>query len=930
VFTRQPRPQWVNEADGAYSMRDEAKGSGAGRMWPGTVRTALFTSVALLAIAGAARHDAAHAQGTAAQVLMLDIRSQSLGAALTAFADRASLRLLFPSSLVAGRTSPALAGRFTREQALSRLLEGTGLAYAFTDAGTVTITDPAGAAPGAPDAEGSILLGTIDVVADGGPGAASGAGFQGTPDWVYETPASVGVVSGEAIRSSGARNVRDAIASAPGVYSGEGQGSFPTVSPNIRGVGDSGRVVVSIDGARQNAQDGGRYGGGTGGYGTAFVDSAFVRRVDIDKNPGAKAGSAGSLGGGVNFRTINADDIIKPGAQWGVELGSTTGNNGHDFQGSVIAATRIGDHVALTAGFSRTELEDYEPGQHGSVSSSSVYNMTGRESWSSLLKVEGEFDDVRTSLSWMHQDNAWGYSPSGSTVGSTFDATNDSVSASVDWDPESPLIKARATAWFNDFSSVELREARILDGSVIWPETVQQRDLVSFGGTVENTSELHTALGEHSVNYGVEAFRDDGTSSAMNDDIAEDPRYASGYLQFNRPGTRDVVSAFVSETWKPAEWFSVSGGLRYDWYHLSGSSTYYRYQAAVDYKANCVMSEYDYRIAYMPSWDPSTASNSLIRVLKNRCGEVHDGTFYTSGTTISALSTPVTYPETTLDIDRTDGALLPSATAEFAPFDWLRPYVSYSHSFRPPTITEAFFSGGVSPIVGIDTDGAPNVDLRGEAARTWEAGLNVIGDDVFRPGDSFRLKAAVFERTIEDYIVLGYIRVPDVDEDLLSFVNAAGDTTMQGIELEANYDAGTHWIGAAATWLETTWPTSTQIFTNDGGSTTGEIFAFAGAVPPRFKVTVDAGVRLFDRRVVLGARVNHVTPNLAHYLDENGNIAETGDPYTTLDLHGSFDLGEQATLNLSFNNVTDQRYIPATGNYIAPGRTFLMGLNVKF
>ncbi len=868
------------------------------------------------------------AQRTAVRTMRFDIPAQPLAAAIAAFVRVTGWEVGFASQTVAGKRSAAISGAMTPAEALDALLAGTAVSAAISGPSTAALVSTVAGAGAAPD--GALLLDTITVTGAQGRDAPSGAGYRGTPDWVYETAASVGVVSREALQSSGARNVRDAIADAAGVYSGEGQGSFPTVSPIIRGVGDSGRVVVSIDGARQNAQDGGRYGGGLGGYGTAYVDSAFVRRADIEKNPDASAGSAGSLGGSVDFRTVNADDIIAPRRFWGVELDAVAGSNASDFQGSMIAATRLGEVFSLTAGFSRTDMGDYEGGENGEVTASNIYNMTGRESWSSLLKLEGEFDDVRTSLSWMHQQNDFSYSPTGTMAGSDFDARNDSVSAALGWDPDSPFLDVKATLWLNRSSSDEVRQARILDGVLIWPETEQERDLTSFGGVLENTSAIETGAGPLTFNYGVEAFRDDGSSAAMNDDIAADPRYASGYLQFNRPGQRDVASAFLNETCKPADWLAISGGLRYDWYRLHGTSTYYRYQAAASYTAGCNTSEYDYRIAYVPSWDPSTASNALVRILKNRCGEIYAGSFYTAGSVISALSTPESYPETTLDIDRTDGALLPSATVEFVPFEGLRPYMSYAHSFRPPTVNEAFFSGGVSPTIGIDTSGAANEALGGESARTWEIGVNLSRDHVFAPDDSFRLKAAAFHRTIEDYIVLGYIRVPEVDEDLLSFVNADADTTMKGLEIEANYDAGAYWIGGAATWLETTWPDKTQTFSNGSGTTTGEIFAFAGAVPPRFKVSLDVGVRSPDRKVTFGAHVNHVTPNLARYLDANGELAETGDPYTTLDLDLSLALGPHATFNVSVNNVTDQRYIPATGNYIAPGRTFLAALRTRF
>lgn len=906
----------------------------AGMVKPGRCIWTITASALALTVGGIVLPQTAIAQTAPAGQVEFDIPAQDLNKALLAFADRAGLQIFYDLDKVAGKRSNALHGRHVPMDALSHLLAGTGLTFRSSGYNRVTL-EPA------PQADaGTIQLGALRVEGAGASGsgasreAASGSGYQGTPDWVYETPASVGVVTREAIERTGARNVRDAIATAPGVYSGEGQGSFPVVSPNIRGVGDSGRVVVSIDGARQNAQDGGRYGGGMGGYGTAFVDSAFIRQVDINKNPDASSGNAGSLGGGVNFRTVSADDIIKPGRRWGVELNGTAGTNAHDYSGSVIASARIGDHFAITAGYSKAKLGEYVGGKNGEVTSAPIYNMNGRDSWSSLAKLEGDIADVRVSLSWMHQQNDFAYSPTGTSVGSTFAAKNDSVSASISWNPENPLIDAKATFWLNNSRSDEVREARVSStGYVYSSETFQQRDLLSFGGALENTSLFDTGAGALTLNYGVEAFRDDASSHVMNEAIAEDPRIASGYMQFNRPGKRDIASAFFKGKWEPLPWLSLTGGLRYDWYRLKGTSTYYSYEQQIDtvtipcdpvadhYTAETYWSEVF--LPANPSWS-SRYATYLAVLWPRRATSCMVGTGTTT-TTYTDVYTPTTRP-----IDRKDSAWLPSATIELRPLEWLRPYVSYSQSFRPPTINEAFFSGSVGIGDFIDTGGAANVDLRAERARTWEAGVNIARDGVFSVTDSFRLKASAFHRTIDDYIVLGYIRVSDVSRDLISFVNAAGDTTMKGVELESNYDAGGFWLGGAATFLDTRWPATTQVFTNASGTSSGTIFAFAGAVPPRFKVTGDIGFRAFERKVAVGARLTHVTPNLGRTLDEEGNLIERADPYTVLDLHGSFQVGGLATLNLAINNVTDRKYLPATANYIAPGRTYLASVKVRF
>jgi iron complex outermembrane receptor protein len=68
-----------------------------------------------------------------------DIPAQDLGPALRAFADAAGVRLVFPPEMVAGRRTPGVSGTYTPEQALQRLLAGSGLTHRFTDETTVTL-----------------------------------------------------------------------------------------------------------------------------------------------------------------------------------------------------------------------------------------------------------------------------------------------------------------------------------------------------------------------------------------------------------------------------------------------------------------------------------------------------------------------------------------------------------------------------------------------------------------------------------------------------------------------------------------------------------------------------------------------------------------------------------------------------------------------
>lgn len=62
-----------------------------------------------------------------ARSITVDIPAQPLDSALTTFADQAVLRILFSSDDVAGLEATALRGRNAAEEALRRLLAGSGL-----------------------------------------------------------------------------------------------------------------------------------------------------------------------------------------------------------------------------------------------------------------------------------------------------------------------------------------------------------------------------------------------------------------------------------------------------------------------------------------------------------------------------------------------------------------------------------------------------------------------------------------------------------------------------------------------------------------------------------------------------------------------------------------------------------------------------------
>lgn len=95
-------------------------------------------------------------QAQTGRTAAFSIPSQPLGQALTAFGQQAGVQVGISAPAVAGKTSTAVSGVMTVEQALQQLLSGTGVGYRFTSPNVVTVS-------GGPDASGAVQLDPVQV-----------------------------------------------------------------------------------------------------------------------------------------------------------------------------------------------------------------------------------------------------------------------------------------------------------------------------------------------------------------------------------------------------------------------------------------------------------------------------------------------------------------------------------------------------------------------------------------------------------------------------------------------------------------------------------------------------------------------------------------------------------------------------------------------
>jgi len=156
----------------------------------------------------------------AEQNIAFNIPPQALGSALNAYADAAGVQLSYPAALTGGLKSPGVSGQYTAQQALQKLLTGTGIVSRTTENGTITLqkspesqTDVS--TMSAVTVSGARSYATDPYSKDYAVSNAFAATKTNTP--LIETPISVQVVSRSVMDDQKAAKVKDALENVSGV-----------------------------------------------------------------------------------------------------------------------------------------------------------------------------------------------------------------------------------------------------------------------------------------------------------------------------------------------------------------------------------------------------------------------------------------------------------------------------------------------------------------------------------------------------------------------------------------------------------------------------------------------------------------------------------------------------------------------------------------
>ncbi len=816
-----------------------------------------------------------------------DIPAGALADALNSLVEESGTQILYDATLTTGRTVAALKGAMSTTEALSRLLDGTGLTFRQTGPRSYTLQP----LPQSEDA--SIQLGTLRVqgAVDGGTAIAGARGDgdgKALAEAPYHTAGSSNYVSREQMDRVAPTSPGDIFIGVPGVVN-SGTNIGASLNVNIRGMQGMGRVATTIDGSHQTST---AFRGYPGSRDETYVDPDMIGSIEVGKGPAVGVG--GGTGGSVALRTLAAQDIVPDGESWAVRVrGSLGGNTDRQisnaaadpewvipqsleahprpglldsdaWSGSIALGVRQTNFEAIAA-YSQRRQGNYFSGKnapddmrfatgnyaadlanaHSSYQPDSEVFNTSQNVESLLLKARLIWGDGESlELGYMLYDSQHGELNDNANTKALpplqYRLTNTDVHTYTaryrSLPGGDPLLRLRANLFYTDLS--------VNRGGI---SPTADHGMKTFGGDIDNTSLIDSGWGLLTVNLGAE-YRRERASAHQEQNFGR-------WTSWGPAGIRAIGAAFAHAQLEPLPWMTLTGGLRQDVYRARGEG----YAAA--------------------------------------------------------------YPT------KSGARLSPNASVLVSPWQGLQLYASYKEGMRAPNLREMYWNYLQNVSI--------NPDLEPEVSKSREIGMNIFRDGILSGGDNLRFKIAYYDNVYRNYIQTMPVKPYTYEYHFANIEKARHE----GIDITAKYDAG--WLFGELAYnrflaIETcTAQDGCRLAEGDVTPIMGPP-DFANYRPAKASGSATVGVRLFDRALTLGGRVRFSSTRYGSKWPPAPNqslgFGGTWPGYDVFDLFGSAAITKDTSFNVSIENVGDRYYLAeaSTTGIPSPGRTARIALTQRF
>jgi len=625
--------------------------------------------------------------------------------------------------------------------------------------------------------------------------------------------AAVSHIGQEELDRIQANNAADLFRSTPGVAASM-NGDDPATAINIRGMQQEGRVVVTLDGARQDYW---RVGHGSGSF---YVEPELLKLATVIRGPSSNAYGSGGIGGVVAFETKDASDLLRPGETWALTEKLGYESNGTGLTTSTTGAVALSENADLIGNLTYRNRQAYQDGNGATVP------WTGEQVASGFAKgtfrpAEGHEIEIGTVIQ-RYDDIVSGSSGSPSATLSRYNAVtvNQTYTAGYTFRPEdNELIDFVAKFYHNDTRA----EQTGIAGTNAAGE-YRYYDVSTTGVNAHNSSRFATGAIDNTITLGGDYYYLKGESLADHFGAGEQQGYG-------------VFGQWQAEY---ADLIEAVAALRYDGYQLDGQTR-----------------------------------------------------------------APIT------DVTVSGGRISPRFTLGVTPVQGFQVYGTYAEGYRAPGLQDMFRGGGAHGAVNTYR---PNLLLRPEVARSWEAGVNLKFDDLLSAGDSFRGKINVYRTDIDDYIEV------DLRTGVVRMAQNIGPARLLGLEAEGLYDFGAGYVSAAATLSE--------------AKLTGGVYSGQNLNnTPMNRVSATVAGRFLENTLTIGGQYMWIS-EVTRTQRTNPAAATVVEPaYSLVNLFADYAVSEDVTLSLGVDNVFNTAYTDPQSAWATTavteqgkGRTFKISL----
>ncbi len=860
------------------------------------------------------------------------VPSGPLSPALAEFGRQSGLQVTYRPELAQGKLTPGVSGNTEPTVALSRLLQGSGLSWHYTDAHTVTLSAAPGvdsASASVPGASDSLLLDTITVTA---------SPASNPVEAPYQTAAPTSYISADNIEHFRGSSPADIFRGTPGVMSGESRNGAGSIDVNIRGMQGMGRVKTTVDGAENALQV---YQGYQGISNRTFVDPDLLAGVDITK--GSDVASSG-IAGTVNMRTLNPGDIIKDGNNFGFRLKGGYGSNSASPHAGDMAGYSIQNYPGTSAPPPQATAPDK------SMDRPNVLKPT-QGSVSIVAAVRDERFELLGGYAYRRRGNyyAGNHGPAANVVNTgprPYCYSNGTCLPSLaysDYIENKGLTNYRAgeevlntqletKSWltkgiyhFGDGQRIQLgytnfrSEAGDLLASMLTGNTSQEKQQSQTAGTRLDTGTLgyswkpsdsdlidlsshlwmtelklrnppRNAYGTSAASLGLPGdFRTGSDTRMWGADIANKSSWETDYGALRLT----YGASWNSEDTRPSAYTEVIEG----WLNLRNAT---RKEAAFYTKAEYQPVDWfifnsGLRYAHYWSHDRQTNVNSENQINPKP--------------------------------NRGEGGYSPSVGITIKPTDNTQFYVNYSNALRFPSLFES-----VSAFTII-----PNPNIEPERSSNWEVGVNYHQDHLFNRDDKGMVKLSYFNWSVKNYIARSFREFQNADGSTWSGMQVYNidRAKFSGLEWSSRYEHN----GFAAE-LGANYYLNVAFCQSNSSCEEKSMYGdyATNQVPPEYTVNLTLSQKLFDDKLTVGTRATRTGPRAIGH----GQVTSQGlsqfitqvqwKPYTLIDVFADYSINDNLTASLRVENLTDKYYVDPLSliNVPGPGRTFYATLTATF